>query len=214
MQNLSLKAKHLRDFRKFDPCPFDGSLRDPTELEMWLSSIEMIFCYMRCTEENKLRCAVFMLTDNAEIWWHSAEKMIDTNGGLATWDQFKECFYEKYFSTNTRYNKKVDFLNLKQGVILVEEYEQEFDKLTHFAPKLVATKAIRIERFVQGLRSGLHGMVHALDLKTYVAALQATVRIDVDSQEGEEYKKSYGIRTSSDQKRKAESRAPKPQQKS
>ncbi|XP_038887018.1 uncharacterized protein LOC120077183 [Benincasa hispida] len=155
MQDLSLEAKHLRDFRKFDSRSFDGSLRDPTKAKMWLSSIETIFHFMRCLEEHKLQCAVFMLTGNAEIWWRLAEKIIDTSGGLATWEQFKEHFYEMYFSANTRYNKQTEFLNLKQRVMSVEEYEQEFDKLSHFSLELVANEATRTKRFIQGLRSGL-----------------------------------------------------------
>ncbi|XP_038883046.1 uncharacterized protein LOC120074107 [Benincasa hispida] len=181
MQGLSLEAKHLRDFRKYDPRSFDGSLGDPTKAKMWLSSIETIFRFMRCPEEHKLQCTVFMLIGNVEIWWCSVEKMIDTGGKLTTWEQFKERFYEKYFSANTRYNKQAEFLNLKQGVMSMEKYEQEFDKLSHFTPELVATEAARTERFIQGLRSGLRGMVHALDLKTYVAVLRTAVRIDADS---------------------------------
>ncbi|XP_038891615.1 uncharacterized protein LOC120081005 [Benincasa hispida] len=99
------QTRQEQDFKKFDPRPFDGSLRDPMKAKMWLSSIEKIFHYMRCPEEHKLRCAVFMLIDNVEIWWCSIEKRIDTSGELATWDQFKERFYKKYFSANTQYNK-------------------------------------------------------------------------------------------------------------
>ncbi|XP_038904310.1 uncharacterized protein LOC120090664 [Benincasa hispida] len=148
MQVLSLEAKHLRDFRKFYPRSFDGSLGDPTKAEMWLSSIETIFYFMRCPEEHKLQCAVFMLIGNAEIWWRSREKMIDTGGELAIWEQFNERFYEKYFSTNAWYNKQSEFLNFIQGVMSVEEYEQEFDKLSHFAPELIATEAARTERLI------------------------------------------------------------------
>lgn len=57
--------------------------------------------------------------------------MIDTRGDLATWDQFKERSYAKYFSGNIRFNKQVEFLNLKHGATTVEEYEQEFDKFSH-----------------------------------------------------------------------------------
>ena len=89
-----------------------------------------------------------MLTDNAEIRWRSAERMIDTRDGLATWDQFKERFYEKYFSANTRFNKQAEFLNLKQGAMTVEEYEEEFDKLSHFTPEMVAMQKTRVQRFV------------------------------------------------------------------
>ncbi|XP_038882311.1 uncharacterized protein LOC120073551 [Benincasa hispida] len=213
MQGLSLEAKHLRDFRKYYPLSFDGALGNPTKAEMWLSSIEMIFHFMRCLEEHKLQCAVFMLTGNAKIWWRSVEKMIDTGGKLATWEQFKECFYEKYFSANTWYNKQAEFLNFKQGVMSVEEYEQDFDKLSHFAPKLVATETIRTNSFIQGLKSRLRGMVHALELKTYAAALWAAVRIDADSQLGEDYRRSLRIGTSAGQKRKAYQKTSESQQK-
>ncbi|KAA0043226.1 ty3-gypsy retrotransposon protein [Cucumis melo var. makuwa] len=40
---LSAEAKHLRDFRKYNPTTFDGSLEDPTRAQMWLSSLETIF---------------------------------------------------------------------------------------------------------------------------------------------------------------------------
>ncbi|TYJ96586.1 gag protease polyprotein [Cucumis melo var. makuwa] len=40
---LSAEAKHLRDFRKYNPTTFDGSLEDPTRAQLWLSSLETIF---------------------------------------------------------------------------------------------------------------------------------------------------------------------------
>ncbi|KAA0060264.1 gag protease polyprotein [Cucumis melo var. makuwa] len=60
---LSAEAKHLRDFRKYNPTTFDGSLEDPTRAQLWLSSLETIFWYMKCPEDQKVQCAVFMLTD-------------------------------------------------------------------------------------------------------------------------------------------------------
>src|ERR1051325_6474703 len=113
LQGLSMEAKHLRDFRKNNPRSFDGSLKDPTKAEMWLSSIETIFRYMKCPEDQKLQCAVFTLTENAEIWWQSAERTFDTSTRPITWEGFKEHFYEKCFSAYLRYNKQKEFLDLK-----------------------------------------------------------------------------------------------------
>ncbi|XP_038902300.1 uncharacterized protein LOC120088934 [Benincasa hispida] len=135
----------------YEPLTFNKSLKDPTNIECWLSTVEGIFQYMRCLEEQKLQCATFVLIDNAKCWWRSAEKMIETSGGQATWDQFKERFYEKYFSAHVRYNKQVEFMNLKQGTITVEE----FDRLSCFTPDLVSTEAKRAKRFVQGLQDGV-----------------------------------------------------------
>ncbi|KAA0038865.1 gag-protease polyprotein [Cucumis melo var. makuwa] len=60
---LSAEAKHLRDFRKYNPTTFDGSLEDPTRAQLWLSSLETIFRYMKCPEDQKVQCTIFMLTD-------------------------------------------------------------------------------------------------------------------------------------------------------
>ncbi|KAA0034118.1 gag-protease polyprotein [Cucumis melo var. makuwa] len=44
---LSAEAKHLRDFRKYNPKTFDGSLEDPTKAQMLLIFVETNFRYMR-----------------------------------------------------------------------------------------------------------------------------------------------------------------------
>lgn len=46
-----LGSKTSRDFRKYTPRTFNGSLENPTKAKLWLSSIETIFKYMKCLEE-------------------------------------------------------------------------------------------------------------------------------------------------------------------
>ncbi|KAA0043078.1 ty3-gypsy retrotransposon protein [Cucumis melo var. makuwa] len=50
---LSAEAKHLRDFRKYNPKTFDRSMDNPTKAQMWLTSIEKIFRYMKCLDDQK-----------------------------------------------------------------------------------------------------------------------------------------------------------------
>ncbi|KAA0047523.1 gag protease polyprotein [Cucumis melo var. makuwa] len=114
---LSAEVKHLRDFRKYNPTTFDGSLEDPTRAQMWLSSLETIFRYMKCPEDQKVQCAFFMLTDRGTAWWETAERMLGGDVGQITWEQFKESFYAKFFSANdtaeaTRADKFVKGLRL------------------------------------------------------------------------------------------------------
>ncbi|TYK11903.1 gag protease polyprotein [Cucumis melo var. makuwa] len=73
---LSAEAKHLRDFRKYNPTTFDGSLEDPTRAQLWLSSLETIFRYMKCSEDQKVQCVIFMLTDRGTAWWETIERML------------------------------------------------------------------------------------------------------------------------------------------
>ncbi|KAA0032556.1 histone H2B.3-like [Cucumis melo var. makuwa] len=60
---LSVEAKHLRDFRKYNPNTFDRSMDNPTKAHMWLTSIETIFRYMKCLNDQKVQCAIFFLED-------------------------------------------------------------------------------------------------------------------------------------------------------
>ncbi|KAA0047194.1 DNA/RNA polymerases superfamily protein [Cucumis melo var. makuwa] len=62
--------------RKYNPTTFGGSLEDPTRAQLWLSSLESIFRYMKCPEDQKVQCAVFMLTDRGNAWWETTERML------------------------------------------------------------------------------------------------------------------------------------------
>ncbi|KAA0032442.1 gag-protease polyprotein [Cucumis melo var. makuwa] len=110
---LSAEAKHLRDFKKYNPTTFDGSLEDPTRAQLWLSSLETIFRYMKCPKDQKVQCAVFMLTDRGTAWWETTERMLGGDVSQITWQQFKESFYAKFFSASLRDAKRQEFLNLE-----------------------------------------------------------------------------------------------------
>ncbi|TYK26678.1 pol protein [Cucumis melo var. makuwa] len=76
---LSDEAKHLRDFRKYNPKTFDGSMDNPTKAQMWLTSIVKIFRHMKCPNDQKVQCAVFFLEDRGTAWWETAERMLGGN---------------------------------------------------------------------------------------------------------------------------------------
>ncbi|OAY78494.1 hypothetical protein ACMD2_22862 [Ananas comosus] len=59
------------------------------------------------------------------------------------------------------------FLDLKQGSMSVEEYEAEFDRLSHFGPKLVDDNESRAKRFEEGLNGYIRIGLAALHLETY-----------------------------------------------
>ncbi|TYK27669.1 gag protease polyprotein [Cucumis melo var. makuwa] len=119
---LSTEAKHLRDFRKYNLKTFDGSMDNPTKAQIWLTSIETIFRYIKCLHDQK----------------------------------FKEIFYAKFFFANVKYAKQQKFLNLEQEDMTVEQYDVEFDMLSHFSSDVVRDEAARTEKFVRALDLSLH----------------------------------------------------------
>ncbi|TYK09566.1 ty3-gypsy retrotransposon protein [Cucumis melo var. makuwa] len=199
---LSTEAKHLRDFRKYNPKTFDGSMDNPTKAQMWLTSIETIFRYMKCPEDQKVQRAVFFLEDRGTAWWETAERMLGGDVSKITWEQFKENFYAKFFSANVKHAKLQEFLNLKQGDMTVEQYDAEFDMLSRFSPDVVRDEAARTEKFVRGLRLDLKGIVRALPLVTHTDAL--CIALDFSLHERVDSSKAAGRGSALGQKRKVE----------
>ncbi|TYK11150.1 gag protease polyprotein [Cucumis melo var. makuwa] len=199
---LSVEAKHLRDFKKYNTTTFDGSLEDPSKAQLWLSSLETIFRYMKCPEDQKLQCAISMLTDRGTAWWETTERMLGGDVGQITWQQFKESFYAKFFSASLRDAKRQEFLNLEQDDMTVEQYDVEFDMLSRFAPEMIATEAARADKFVRGLRLDIQGLVRAFPPATYADALRLAV--DLSLQERANSSKVASRGSTSGQKRKAE----------
>ncbi|KAL0553782.1 hypothetical protein IC582_007686 [Cucumis melo] len=169
---------------------------------MWLSSLETIFRYMKCPEDQKVQCAVFMLTDRGTAWWETTERMLGGDVSQITWQQFKESFYAKFFSASLRDAKRQEFLNLLQGDMTVEQYDAEFDMLSRFAPEMIATEAARADKFVRGLRLDIQGLVRAFRPATHADALRLAV--DLSLQERANLSKTAGRGSTSGQKRKAE----------
>ncbi|KAA0052359.1 pol protein [Cucumis melo var. makuwa] len=176
---LAAEAKHLRDFRKYNPTTFDGSLEDPTKAHMWLSSLKTIFQYIKCPEDQKVQCIIFMLIDRGTAWWEITERMLGGDVGQITWEQFKESFYAKFFSASLRDAKRQEFLNLEQDNRTVEQYDAEFDMLSGFAPKMIATEAARADKFVRGLRLDIQGLVRAFRPATHADTLRLTVDLSL-----------------------------------
>ncbi|KAL0551449.1 hypothetical protein IC582_010537 [Cucumis melo] len=169
---------------------------------MWLSSLETIFRYMKCPEDQKVQCAVFMMTDRGTAWWENTERMLGGDVSQITWQQFKESFYAKFFSASLRDAKRQEFLNLEQGDMTVEQYDAEFDMSSRFAPEMIATEAARADKFVRGLRLDIQGLVRAFRPATHADALRLAV--DLSLQERANSSKTAGRGSTSGQKRKAE----------
>ncbi|KAL0537322.1 hypothetical protein IC582_026299 [Cucumis melo] len=145
---------------------------------------------MKCPEDQKVQCAVFMLTDRGTAWWETTERMLGGDVSQITWQQFKESFYAKFFSASLRDAKRQEFLNLEQSDMTVEQYDAEFDMLSRFAPEMIATEAARADKFVRGLRLDIQGLVRAFRPATHADALRLAV--DLSLQERANSSKTAG----------------------
>ncbi|TYK07767.1 gag-protease polyprotein [Cucumis melo var. makuwa] len=124
-----VEVKHLRDFRKYNPKMFDGFMDDPTKAQMWLTSVETIFRYMKCPNDQKVQCAVFFLTNRGTAWWETAERMlgdVTVEQYDAEFDMLSPFSHDVVRNEATRTNKFVS------GLILdLQGFVRTFKPITH-----------------------------------------------------------------------------------
>ncbi|GFZ14477.1 hypothetical protein Acr_24g0006670 [Actinidia rufa] len=77
-----------------------------------------VFEVLPCTDEQKVVFATFMFEGAALIWWQ-LKKPLEP---LWLWPRFLEVFNEEYFPEMVRDQKIQEFLNLKQGNMIVVVY--------------------------------------------------------------------------------------------
>ncbi|XP_073125083.1 uncharacterized protein [Henckelia pumila] len=152
-------------FRKMNPKDFAGTT-DPLVAEGWIRSLEVIFRYMQLGDPDRVRCDVFLLQDDAALWWEGVEKTVDP--ATLPWTEFKRLFFEKYFTADVRVRWKTEFLSLRQGDLSVVKFERG----CHFVPLIGDNEEEKLQHFMVGLRPTIRRDVlmaepadYALDLR-------------------------------------------------
>ncbi|GFY95307.1 hypothetical protein Acr_10g0006920 [Actinidia rufa] len=144
---------------------------DPMAAESWLLGIERVFEVLPCTDEQKVVFATFMFEGAALIWWQ-LKKPLEP---LWLWPRFLEVFNEEYFPEMVRDQKIQEFLNLKQGNMIVVVYNAKFMELSRYAPHIVSTESRKARRFEAGLRWNIKNKVKILRLPTHQEVLHAAL---------------------------------------
>ncbi|XP_073128818.1 uncharacterized protein [Henckelia pumila] len=139
-------------FRKMNPKDFAGTT-DPLVAEGWTRSLEVIFRYMQLGDPDRVRCAVFLLQDDAALWWEGVDKTVDPN--TLPWTDFKRLFFEKYFTADVRARLKTEFMSLRQGDLSVAQFVVKFERGCHFVPLIGDDEAEKLQYFIVGLRPSI-----------------------------------------------------------
>ncbi|XP_042422874.1 uncharacterized protein LOC122010411 [Zingiber officinale] len=162
-------------FRRMDPKDFAGTT-DPFVAEGWIRSLEVIFRYMDMADADKVRCAIYLLKDDALLWWEGAEKGVNQN--TLTWEEFKGIFYDKYFTADVRSRLKREFMSLRQGDLSVAEFVKKFDTGCHFVPLIANDATEKLRHFLDGLRPTIRRDVLLADPTEYQDAVTRAFRAE------------------------------------
>ncbi|XP_073294508.1 uncharacterized protein [Primulina huaijiensis] len=151
-------------FKRLNPPEFMGSV-DPIAAMEWVKAIEAIFDYLHFEVNDRVSCSVFLLTKAARILWEATKVAINVQ--TLQWNELKELFYDKYFSTDVKTQKVKDFLELKQGNLNVNDYILKFKKGCLFVPFIALNDKDRGKHFMRGLRAEIKSDVRMSKATTY-----------------------------------------------
>ena len=122
----------------------------------WFRQVEKILEAMEITfDAIKIRLAAFQLDGESQVWWDWVKTSRDLEA--MTWAEFNELFVSKYFPATARHAKAWEFLELKQGTMIVMEYVAKFTELARFDDDYVATDMAKVRKFEDGLKLSIRG---------------------------------------------------------
>ncbi|XP_073029381.1 uncharacterized protein [Primulina eburnea] len=138
----------------------------PDVAEDWLERMESCFRAFQCTEEQQMETLGFLLEGRARKWWRSTSAPIVQSQGRVTWAEFRAAFMQLYFPPALRQAKTIELLNLKQGSMSVDAYQQKFFELLPFAPHISGSSEAKYDHFLQGLNQEIFDRVTVCDNPT------------------------------------------------
>ncbi|KAF7801134.1 Transposon Ty3-I Gag-Pol polyprotein [Senna tora] len=177
------------EFQNARPSTFRGEF-NPVLAEGWLKELEKIFKVLKCTEEQKVEFAIYMLAGEAEHWWRGAQQLMEARDVQLTWDTFKTAFLEKYYPMSVRNQKEIEFMQLKQGNMPFEEFIAKYEELSKFSSylKLYADEARKAMHMSGALNSAMKNVVAPLAIKNYAELVDRCRIVALNIEGAEKYK--------------------------
>ncbi|XP_073120181.1 uncharacterized protein [Henckelia pumila] len=151
----------LHRFVQIGPKPLLGG-ETPEVAEDWIERIENCFHAFKCSEDQKMEVATFLLEGCARKWWKSASTPVLEKHGHVWWPDFCRLFCQLYFSPALRQVKAIELINMKHGFFSVDEYKQKFIDLLLYFPHIGSSSEAKYDNFLQGLNQKIFLLSHDL----------------------------------------------------
>ncbi|XP_048135735.1 uncharacterized protein LOC125315327 [Rhodamnia argentea] len=172
----------VEQFLKLKPAKFTRK-GDPEAAPRWIEDPEKAFEVLGCTEEEKVTPAVYRLQDTADDWWKAAKGRVFPEGTTPNWTIFTKVFNGKYFSETAQGQKMLEFQQLRQNHMTIDQYEAEFSRLSRYAPRMVENPLDRARRFRDGPRPELRSRLISLNPRDYDKLYERGQMVERDMKE-------------------------------
>ena len=134
------------------PPVFEGSA-DPLEADDWLKEVERKLNLVDVRPVDRVKYAAHQLKGVAANWWENFCAAKEGNQET-TWQEFAEAFRTVHIPPGVMEMKRKEFLELKQGKLMVPEYLSCFTQLARYGKADVLKEEDKTSRFLHGLNPG------------------------------------------------------------
>ena len=97
---------------------------------------------------------------------------------MMTWGEFQELFMGKFFSVSAMHAKAREFLELKQGSMIVLEYIAMFTELARFGNDYMTTDIANVRKFENGMKLSIRGKIVGFLLQDMDSMVRMTMVIE------------------------------------
>lgn len=87
---------------------------------------------MACSDAQQVLFGTHMLTKEVEYLRDNTRQRVEAAGTEIMWENFKTEFLKKYFHADVCSKKEIEFLELKQGNMIVVDYAVKFKEYSRF----------------------------------------------------------------------------------
>ncbi|XP_035843362.1 uncharacterized protein LOC110889155 [Helianthus annuus] len=108
---------------------FEGRLHADDFLD-WLQTVDRVFDLRDIPEHLKVKIVAIRFRKYASLWWENVQKQRHREGKhkVETWEKMKRLLKNKFLPVNHKQDSFLDYHNLKQGSLTVEEFISAFEQ--------------------------------------------------------------------------------------
>jgi hypothetical protein len=138
---------------------------EPIHADNLLKSMEKKLQVVQCNNYENVPLASHQLSRPTADWWDAYMEAHEEPESI-NWLEFRAAFRAHHVPQGV-IKLKMEFHDLKQGPMSVNEYVTKFTQLSRYAPHAVNTDGKKLECFLNGLNDGLAYALEEWDFENF-----------------------------------------------
>ncbi|XP_071704568.1 uncharacterized protein [Rutidosis leptorrhynchoides] len=157
----------------------------PDEFLDWLSTVERVFDIKDIPEKLKVKLVALKLKKHASLWWDHVKRQraLDRKSKIESWDKMKKLMRGMFLPKNHRQDAFLEYHNLQQRSMSVEEFIHKFDTLRMHCD-IAEPEEQLIARFLGNLNSDIADVVTLQPYWTYTDVCRLALKVEKQLQKG------------------------------